>query len=351
MSSIILQSKQIERLDYIDVLKGIGILYMIMGHVFFGFGFDYYIHAFHMPIFFFTSGFCHTPVSGPYRKRLHRLFIKFIVPYLGYGVFIYVIWVVFFSGMQERLGPLKRLMFMNEDGLAICGALWFLTALFWATIFFEIIERNIQNERIRLVLTGSIAVAGTYYCTITGGRLPWGIDIAFVGIGFMYIGNMTARYWESLYVRKQFKLKTVIIVLGVMVNALLIMKNKYINMRTADYEHRILFWINAVCAILLYISISQALCKYKNYKSGKKRAVMFLEAIGKNSMPYLCLNQLFIVIYEKLFHQVFILNNLNNWLVKEIRAIVILCMTVMSIYAYHWFIKRVSIKHIMGNIK
>ena len=46
-----------KRLDYVDTLKGIGILLMLMGHVPFGANFDYYIHAFHMPLFFFISGF------------------------------------------------------------------------------------------------------------------------------------------------------------------------------------------------------------------------------------------------------------------------------------------------------
>lgn len=45
------------RLEYIDILKGIGIILMIMGHIGFGGIFDFYIHAFNMPLFFFVSGY------------------------------------------------------------------------------------------------------------------------------------------------------------------------------------------------------------------------------------------------------------------------------------------------------
>lgn len=46
-----------QRLDYIDVFRSLGIIAMVMRHVGFGGKFDHFIHAFHMPMFFFISGF------------------------------------------------------------------------------------------------------------------------------------------------------------------------------------------------------------------------------------------------------------------------------------------------------
>ncbi len=45
------------RFGYVDIYKCIGIILMIMGHIGFGDCFDFFIHAFHMPMFFFISGF------------------------------------------------------------------------------------------------------------------------------------------------------------------------------------------------------------------------------------------------------------------------------------------------------
>ena len=45
------------RIEYIDLFRGIGILLMIMGHIEFAPRFDHFIHAFHMPMFFFVSGY------------------------------------------------------------------------------------------------------------------------------------------------------------------------------------------------------------------------------------------------------------------------------------------------------
>lgn len=44
------------RIDSIDIFRGMGIIIMVMGHIGFGYVFDHFIHAFHMPMFYFVSG-------------------------------------------------------------------------------------------------------------------------------------------------------------------------------------------------------------------------------------------------------------------------------------------------------
>ena len=46
-----------KRIDTVDVLRAVGILIMVMGHVGFGGKFDRYIHSFHMPLFVLISGY------------------------------------------------------------------------------------------------------------------------------------------------------------------------------------------------------------------------------------------------------------------------------------------------------
>ena len=59
-----------KRLTYMDIFRGMGIILMIMGHVGFGKVFDHFIHAFHMPMFFFISGFFYN------RNKTFGVFIK-----------------------------------------------------------------------------------------------------------------------------------------------------------------------------------------------------------------------------------------------------------------------------------
>ena len=47
----------VRRIEYMDIFRGIGIILMIMGHIWFGQIFDTFKAAFHMPMFFIISGF------------------------------------------------------------------------------------------------------------------------------------------------------------------------------------------------------------------------------------------------------------------------------------------------------
>lgn len=67
------------RVDYIDALRGI--LIMIMGHVDFGAAFDKYIHAFHMPAWFFLSGYFWNYDNLSYGEFVKKKIKAFIVPY------------------------------------------------------------------------------------------------------------------------------------------------------------------------------------------------------------------------------------------------------------------------------
>ena len=55
-----------ERENYIDVVRGIGIVLMILGHVPLSAHYDHFIHAFHMPMFFIISGY----FQGVYRETV-----------------------------------------------------------------------------------------------------------------------------------------------------------------------------------------------------------------------------------------------------------------------------------------
>ena len=67
------------RIGWIDVLRGFGVVLMIVGHVDFGTPFDRYVHAFHMPLFFVVSGFFFNPRKS-YREYLAHDFGRISFP-------------------------------------------------------------------------------------------------------------------------------------------------------------------------------------------------------------------------------------------------------------------------------
>ena len=80
------------RVEYIDLFRAFGIVLMIMGHIKFGSHFDKWIHAFHMPMFFFVSGWFYRSKDGVSAgKQIIGKAKSLLLPYI---VFEMVQWVI-----------------------------------------------------------------------------------------------------------------------------------------------------------------------------------------------------------------------------------------------------------------
>lgn len=85
-----------KRLEIIDIMQGIAMLWVIIGHHLLPFmpasyaSFHYYIYAFHMPLFIAISGFlmAYSYKNEPYKSYLGKRFKKFFLPYVVVGTTI-----------------------------------------------------------------------------------------------------------------------------------------------------------------------------------------------------------------------------------------------------------------------
>lgn len=85
---------EVNRIDYIDVFRGFGILLMVIDHIGMGYKFSYFVHAFHMPMFFFLSGFFFKMPKyggGFIRKKMRSL----LLPYFFFGSCFYFVWLTY----------------------------------------------------------------------------------------------------------------------------------------------------------------------------------------------------------------------------------------------------------------
>lgn len=78
-------SLQKERLDWIDIAKGFGIILVIVGHGLCGKKLSYLIFSFHMPLFFLIDGiFCkdYKVFSSEHVHFIKKIFSRLIIPYI-----------------------------------------------------------------------------------------------------------------------------------------------------------------------------------------------------------------------------------------------------------------------------
>ena len=285
------------RVEWMDVFRGTGIILMIMGHIGFGDYFDIFIHAFHMPMFFFISGF-----FFKHKEKYEAAPLEFIkkkakallIPYLVFGIVFYIV-EIFLEGFSWD--PLYHLLWINTGGLPIAGALWFLTALFITEVVYFLIDRYIEKELIKWMIVIVLAVLGNVAGIILPFTLPYATAAALVGVGLFHLGYQIHKYENSQFVYRIMNLKWYMCLLCVLPAVMLIFLNGYVNMRSGEYAIIPLFWLNAIVCILLGTNISKYLCSILKGNTVQK----WLSGIGKDSIIYVCLNQFVLLIINRYF--------------------------------------------------
>ncbi len=284
------------RIEYIDIFRSFGILLMVMGHIGFGKKFDFFIHAFHMPMFFILSGylFVHTKKSGlTFPALLRKKAATLLVPYATFGIAHYLLYALqyYLANGSIDTAPLLRLLWDNTDGLPITGALWFLTAMFFADVLFYLIDRFIPKDLPKAVIITFLAIFGNFAKTHLPFALPFALAPGLVGLGLYFMGYLLKKYESKKPFHFLSNLPWVPCLLLGAVTTVLIFKNGYINMRTGSYTRICLFWINALLSTIVGLNLARLV-----YPLLKKNFVgKWLTGIGKESIVYLCMNQVVIL--------------------------------------------------------
>lgn len=176
-----------QRLEYIDILKGIGIILVVLGHVTLNSDLYHFIYAFHMPLFFIVSGMFLHDKQGFIRKQAKSL----LIPYLAFGLLTFVYWWLVESHFRELpAGETIWGQFINlffPTGIQHCNVvLWFLPCLFLACVMGNYLNRWITSKPIKISLMACLI------CTVgfIHGNYPYHIGQAIQALPYICIGSL-----------------------------------------------------------------------------------------------------------------------------------------------------------------
>ena len=257
-----------QRLSWLDVLKGIGIILVVIGHVYQNSVIFNWIYSFHMPLFFFAAGWVYKekPVLVDLKRRLQTI----VVPYFSFGLLVLIYWQLierrFRTSDMGFLDSFLGLISGEYGKLDFNVHLWFLPCFFMTVVLFNILV-NLGHKKAAYIVT---TVMSLIYIVIPLPELPLGIDRVFKYIAFYAVGVLVAeKIGEAEFVRSRL-VKFLIAFCLICLNFLLAYKNLTVG---------IMWFVTALIGVFACTMFSQAIDKNK-----------VLQYFGRISLIVLCLH-------------------------------------------------------------
>lgn len=307
----------IQRTHYIDILRGIGMIFVVYGHIIRIWPDRSYIWTFHMPLFFFISGLTFQPAKyNTIKSFILRKSIFLLVPYILFYILCVPMWGGFtflYKGNISITDIIKEylLMFvgnMTDPG----GALWFLPCLFTTELIYWIIN-NYFYRYLQFPMSLLLMIIG-YFLLKANIILPFGINIALLAIPFYSIAYLSKEYiekWKSSNLISQ-----IIPLIFLFFIQFFLFKYSGLDLALSYIRNIITYIPMALSAILFYLIISFLI--NKNF---------ILEWIGKNTLIILAFHG---YVYKVILWGISFLTSKS---IQTIRADYIICIitTILTI--------------------
>lgn len=286
-----------QRIEWIDIAKGIGILLVILGHsVKFGGILHNLIFSFHMPLFFILSGMTYKQKDN--KTFICRKFKTLIIPYVVFciiGVALSMMIPLWRNGISIK--TVIKDIYLTNPNAANVSSVWFLVCLFWVEIIFNLIQKI--NKKIQYIIIGMCLIFGFIYSNLIDmmtflpeGRLPFNIDTSLIALTFFAMG-----VWLKKIITDK-KLFLVSLVLFIISFAL----NGRVNLHGLTFNNPLLYLLESISGTVILIFI----CFMLSTKIKQKTITAPLEWIGKHSLIIMGVQSIAVRMY------VLIVNMINN---------------------------------------
>lgn len=173
------------RILWIDCLKGITILLVVIGHNA-NETISRFIFCFHMPLFFILSGFLFTP--KPHIESLRKSAKRLLLPYACYAVLISSPFLLNFLIKQDFVGGGKLILKLLYGGRYLTGeygVFWFITVLWCSQNLFNfLLQTKFREYWIPILL-----LLG-YVSQLFPNVLPWDIQVVPIATVYIWIGYL-----------------------------------------------------------------------------------------------------------------------------------------------------------------
>lgn len=185
----------LQKIEWINNLKILGILAVILGHIASPLG--GFIYSWHMPLFFILAAFF-IKFDLTFKEFVKKDFKRIMIPYFIFAIFgLFVETLKRLVLHRDSLDYVHELqgifLWMNEQTLSHTYAfvLWFLPALFFSRLFLFIINKYIESLSMQILVITILFLCSFYI------NLPFSIDNGLNAIIFLFIGNLFYKSYQD----------------------------------------------------------------------------------------------------------------------------------------------------------
>lgn len=185
----------------VDVLKGIAIVLVVLGHVIQYNTNDYlenslwrFIYSFHMPLFFAISGYLIHKKSNIDHMWILKRFKRLMVPF--------IFWTIVKLISSDNKKEFAMAVLKNPD-----NSLWFLLVLFEINMIWFVSRKTIKNDKYlivgRLII---VAVINVVNLLLNQGNGWFGIPLVAEHIVYFYTGYLFGNIINNITITKKVKI-------------------------------------------------------------------------------------------------------------------------------------------------
>ena len=257
---------KIKRDDWIDTLKACAICLVLVGHMTANARLEEYIYSFHIPLFFWVSGYL-------FQRENYQSFKYFIIkraqtliiPYFIFATFSFFVWLFIVRPLSIRgqalstdpWYPFLGIFYAVGEGNwknPLDVALWFLPCIFVVEIIYWRIRAHVSQpyQIFLVILSGIIGYLTTQCMSI---RLPWSADVALTAVVFYAIGDWSKEALvriKSISHWRWAAIVTLLLAVSIIASAF----NGKADMNYNHYGNLLLFYAAALSGILTWIMIT-----------------------------------------------------------------------------------------------
>ncbi|MBR6349417.1 MAG: acyltransferase family protein [Lachnospiraceae bacterium] len=285
-----------QRYDWLDQLKGIAMIFIVLGHVTASKAMPHVIfcYSFHIPLFFMISGITakihrnRHPETEFIPRFIWTKIKQLVIPYFLLNIVFLPIYYLNFAVIRGKsvsiLNLIIGMFYSNQDRIkAPTDATWFLLTLFLAEIVFDLLERVLKRDSTKLLIAGIGLGLLSYVDSISGKHIlyPWHIQavpmaVFFIALGYWFMENKDRVVKTFDIIFKNIFLRVLCLLIIFAAGTFLALKNGKVSMPGSQYQSIILFIIVYFClaGVLTYISIWM-------------KPLWIFKFIGKNTIFYM----------------------------------------------------------------